>query len=111
MDNETYFFHQTPELLAKDLIGFVPLVDDDKVLEPFKGEGAFYNNFPNNVIKEWCEIKEGRDYINYNGDIDWVITNPPFKLNDVNAFWPLIDYYSKKVNKLFFIFKRIYLKN
>jgi len=99
MDNETYLFHQTPELLAKDLIGFVPLVDDDKVLEPFKGEGAFYNNFPNNVIKEWCEIKEGRDYINYNGDIDWVITNPPFKLNDVNAFWPLIDYYSKKVNK------------
>lgn len=99
MDNETYLFHQTPPQLASALINFVPLVNGDKVLEPFKGEGAFYDNFPNDVIKDWCEIKEGRDYINYNGDIDWVITNPPFRLNGVNAFWPLIDYYSNKVNK------------
>ena len=99
MDNETYLFHQTPPQLASALINFVPLVNGDKVLEPFKGEGAFYDNFPNDVIKDWCEIKEGRDYVNYNGDIDWVITNPPFRLNGVNAFWPLIDYYSNKVNK------------
>ena len=60
--DETYYFHQTPEDLCKELIKEVPFENNDKVLEPFKGEGAFYNNLPTNIEKDWCEILEGRDY-------------------------------------------------
>ena len=38
MDKEVYSFHQTPKECAKDLIAFVPLVEGDIVVEPFKGE-------------------------------------------------------------------------
>lgn len=102
MDKETYLFHQTPKDLAKDLIAFVPLKEGDRVIEPFKGEGAFYDNFPSYVIKDWAEIEQGKDYTvleNY----DWVITNPPFRLDTngkrVNSFWYLLDYYSTRAKK------------
>lgn len=39
--DETYFFHQTPENLCIELIKQVPLVENDNVLEPFRGEGNF----------------------------------------------------------------------
>lgn len=103
MKDETYYFHQTPELLCKELIKHVPLEDNDIVLEPFKGEGSFYNNFPNNIIKEWCEIQEGKDYQEYDKSIDWVISNPPFRLETkkgrVNSFFYLLNYFASRVNK------------
>ena len=95
--------HQTPNDLAKDLIAFCPLVADDKVLEPFKGEGAFYNNFPETVNKQWAELEEGRCYTSITEEYDWVITNPPFRLDTgtkrVNSFWFLLDYYSTRAKK------------
>lgn len=100
---DTYLFHQTPEQLAIDLIKEVPFEDNDIVLEPFRGEGAFYNNFPDNVMSEWCEITQGRDYTSYDGNIDWVVSNPPFRLDKdgkrENAFWVLLNYYTTRVNK------------
>lgn len=103
MKDEIYFFHQTPEELCKELIKKVPLIEGDKVLEPFKGEGSFYNNFPDNVEKDWCEIVEGKDYKDYDREIDWVITNPPFKLDDgnkrENSFFKLLKYYTLKAKK------------
>lgn len=98
-----YAFHQTPPALCKDLINYVPLCEGDIVLEPFKGEGAFFDVFPDYVQKEWCEITQGRDYTSHIGDIDWVISNPPFRLEGHtgrrNAFWELIEYYSSRVRK------------
>ena len=67
MKDDTYYFHQTPPELAKRLIEFLPLAAGDIVLEPFKGEGAFYDNFPTNVIREWTEIEDGRDYTTFTG--------------------------------------------
>jgi len=103
MDRETYLFHQTPSEVARKLIPDVPLIEGDRVLEPFKGEGAFYDNLPPFVIKDWCELEEGRDYIDYEGEIDWVISNPPFQLDNgvkrINAFFQIIDYYSTRVKK------------
>jgi hypothetical protein len=103
MDNQTYLFHQTPKDCAKDLLAFCPLVSGDRVIEPFKGEGAFYDNFPTFVSKDWAEIREGRSYEDLSGEYDWVITNPPFRLETgskrVNSFWFLLDYYTLRAKK------------
>lgn len=101
--DETYYFHQTPSELAKELITALPLLPTDRLYEPFKGEGAFYNNFPEGNPKDWSEITDGRDYKDYTGEYDWVITNPPFRLltedKRVNAFWFLLDYYTQRAKK------------
>ena len=34
------------------------------ILEPCKGDGAFYNQFEGD--KDWCEIREGKDFFDYN---------------------------------------------
>jgi hypothetical protein len=46
------------------------------ILEPCRGGGAFYKQFKE--PKEWCEIQEGRDFMNWDKRVDWIITNPPF---------------------------------
>ena len=97
--SEEYYFHQTPVDLCKKLIAITPLENGDKVLEPFKGEGGFYDNLPNHINKDWCEITQGRDYKDYSGDIDWIVSNPPFKLDGKCAFWKLINYYTEHVKK------------
>ena len=102
--DDTYYFHQTPIELAKKLINIIPLVAGDKVLEPFKGEGAFYDHLPEFVEKDWCEIQQGRDYLSYDKPIDWVLTNPPFRLETTtgkkeNAFFKLLEFYATRVNK------------
>jgi hypothetical protein len=101
---QAYLFHQTPEELAKALIAKLPIQPTDWLYEPFKGEGAFFNNFPQANPKDWSEIKFGRDYKDYQLPYDWVITNPPFRLENPdgkrkNAFWQLLDYYSQKAEK------------
>lgn len=99
MTEEQYYFHQTPRECARDLIKMIPLVDGDKVLEPFAGEGAFYDQLPEFVEKDWCEIVRGRDYKNYDKEFDWVISNPPFKMDGKNMIWSLVDYYTQRAKK------------
>lgn len=106
MKDKTYFFHQTPFALARELVKEVPLESGDVVYEPFRGEGAFYNNLPDNVKKCWAEIEEGIDYRDNQEPepFDWVITNPPFRLeNDdgsrENAFYKIVNYFSDRVTK------------
>jgi len=103
LKDETYYFHQTPSSVAIELLKEIDFEDDDKVLEPFRGEGSFYNNFPSNVNKDWCEILDGRDFNDYDKPIDWIVTNPPFRLPSkvgrVNSFYYLINYYASRVNK------------
>lgn len=99
-DNETYLLHQTPYELAKELIKFCRIELGQRVVEPFRGEGAFYNNFPDIAIKDYSEIRQGKDYKDLATNFDWVITNPPFQIEDekkklVNAFWPLLDYFTQ----------------
>ena len=110
--DETYFFHQTPAALCVDLLKFVPLKPNDTVIEPFAGENAFYDNFPEFVVKERAEITEGVDFrsIDYEAkSFDWVVSNPPFRLQDEgakakNAFFDLLVFFAEKVNKgIFFL--------
>lgn len=72
----------TNELVAKYIIKSLPINDGDVILEPCRGKGAFYNNFPNNCIKEYCELDEGKDFFEYNKKVDWIITNPPYSIFD-----------------------------
>lgn len=44
-------------------------------LDPCRGDGAFYNILPN---ADWCELKDGRDFYEYNRAVDWIIGNPPY---------------------------------
>lgn len=65
----------TPGFLARDIINhFNP---EGTILDPCKGEGAFFNNYPTDQ-KEWCEVSEGRDFFSYAGKVDWIVTNPPW---------------------------------
>lgn len=104
MKDETYHFHQTPEPLAIDLLKNIPFKENDVVFEPFKGEGAFYNNFPKNTTNLYTEKEEGSDFRDYNDlTFDWVISNPPFKLDEngkrQNAFFNILDYFADKINE------------
>ena len=65
----------TPEWLAKEIINhFSPW---GTILDPSRGEGAFYDNFPGDD-NEWCELGEGKDFLTYNIKVNWIITNPPW---------------------------------
>ena len=99
----TYYLHQTPSDLARDLVAMLNISPDDILCEPFKGEGAFFNAFPPSNPSVWAELVEGRDYTDISGAFDWVITNPPFRLDTgsrrVNSFWYLLDYYTQRARK------------
>jgi len=69
----------TPISTAKQIIDhFKPT---GSILEPCRGTGMFYDNFPNED-KDWCEISEGKDFFDYDRKVDWIITNPPFSIFD-----------------------------
>jgi len=71
---------QTPIKLAQYCIKLIPIEKGDLCLDNARGKGAFYNNLPN--PREWCELPK-RDFFNYNKQVDWIITNPPYsKLDD-----------------------------
>jgi type I restriction-modification system DNA methylase subunit len=103
--DDTYLFHQTPVELCKKLIELVPLEKGDRVLEPFRGEGGFYDNLPDFIEKDWAEITDGRDYKDHDKPYDWVITNPPFHMDEeqsgkrVNTFFKLLKYYTQRAEK------------
>ena len=68
----------TPSGIAKEIIGKFDL--SGKVLDPFRGKGAFYNNLPDNVEKDWCEIDDGKNFFDYEDKVDWIISNPPYSI-------------------------------
>ena len=68
----------TSPLMALDLTSLIPLIDGDVIIEPCKGTGSFYNNFHKHTINMFCEMNEGIDYLYFNGEVDYAISNPPF---------------------------------
>jgi hypothetical protein len=94
----------TPEYLAKEIINhFNP---SGIILDPSRGEGAFYDNFPGNN-NDWCELGEGKDFLIYNKKVDWIITNPPWskmqqflehgmKVSDNIVYLTTINHYTTK---------------
>ena len=44
-----------------------------KIIDPCRGDGAFFDHLPGS---DWCEVSEGRDCLAYTEQVDWVISNP-----------------------------------
>ena len=66
----------TPEHVSKHIIEW--LNPAGKILDPCKGDGAFYNYLP--ADKYYCEITEDKDFFYFNDKVDWVIGNPPYSI-------------------------------
>jgi|GEM_PF-3582910 hypothetical protein len=72
----------TPRVLAGKLISSTPLIENDVVMEPFRGSGAFYDNLPDFVDKRWAEMEDGKDAFWFPANVDWIVTNPPYSMID-----------------------------
>jgi len=68
----------TPHPLAAAIIAHFSVQMSGTVLDPAKGGGAFFDQLPNHVTAEWCELAEGRDFLAWTRGVDWVVTNPPW---------------------------------
>ena len=66
--------------LARRVIAAFASEMEGIVLEPARGQGAFFNQLPEHIEADWCEISMGRDFFGYTRKVDWIITNPPFSL-------------------------------
>ena len=84
---------QTPEETCREIIRAIPWIDGELVLEPFCGDGSFLRNLPKCVRTDWCEIEKGRDFFQYNGTPDTIITNPPHrdKAGVINLVVPCLE--------------------
>ena len=70
----------TPEELAKDIIDIITFKEGEILMDPSKGTGIFYDNFPTSVKKIFCEITEGLDFFEHKTEVDWIVGNPPWSL-------------------------------
>jgi transcriptional regulator with XRE-family HTH domain len=68
----------TPRDLAKRIVAEFADRMSGSVLEPARGDGAFYDTLPSHITRHWCEITEGRDFFDWNTPVDWIVTNPPW---------------------------------
>jgi hypothetical protein len=68
----------TPDYIAAKIINALDIKNGDFLVDPFFGKGAFYNNFPKDNKKDWCEIERGIDFFEYNTKCGWLISNPPY---------------------------------
>lgn len=68
----------TPRDLAERIVDAFAEEMSGSVLEPARGDGAFYDALPSHVTPHWCEITEGRDFFDWTTPVDWIVTNPPW---------------------------------
>ena len=66
----------TPIKLAKYNIDMIEYKEEDVWYDPFKNNGSYYNQFPNEN-KLWSEILDGKDFFDFNEKVDIVCSNPP----------------------------------
>jgi hypothetical protein len=69
----------TPLKLAKYNIDKIDYNQDDIWYDPFKNNGSYYNQFPNEN-KLWSEILEDKDFFTFNEKVDIICSNPPYSM-------------------------------
>ena len=74
----------TPVEIAKQQIQLHNINENELWLDPCRNNetGSYFNNFPNGVSKDWCEILEGKDFFEYNKKTDVIVANPPYSIMD-----------------------------
>jgi hypothetical protein len=65
----------TPADVAEYVVNFFH--PSGRILDPCKGDGAFLRYLPG---ADWCELREGRDFFEYQKRVDWIISNPPYSV-------------------------------
>lgn len=66
----------TPDGIAAGIIRW--LKPTGICLDPCRGDSAFYKHLPEG--REFCEIRDGKDFFDYNKKCDWIIGNPPYSI-------------------------------
>ena len=79
--NDVFFTPQTVVDIHLKIVQ--PLVDEnDIILDPFYGQGAYYNSYSKYFNKnnkfDYTEITLNKDFYDYNEKIDVIVSNPPF---------------------------------
>lgn len=75
----------TPSNLARKLIEEVPISPGDVLCDAFAGllgNQPFRENYPEDNVSYFMEIREGLDAFSCTDQWDWIVTNPPF--SDIN---------------------------
>jgi hypothetical protein len=72
----------TPRKIAKATIDLYDIPNGSTILDPCRGEGSFYDNFPKDCQKEWCEIEEGRNFFDYENNAKRSLFTRPKEIND-----------------------------
>ena len=72
----------TPVELAKKHISHIENKPDYIWYDPFRNNGSYYNNFPENNTKKWSEILDNKDFFQFNEPINVVCSNPPYSMID-----------------------------
>lgn len=75
-----YDFYPTPDSCVCQILNEVDFTKVKSFVEPCRGDGVIYNKIPEGIIKDFAEIREGRDYLRETYKSDLVITNPPFSI-------------------------------
>ena len=69
-----------PKPVALKMMARGDLKPGDTVLDPCYGGGVFYENLPDFVNKEFCEIELALEFFDYEDHVDCVVGNPPYSL-------------------------------
>lgn len=68
----------TPSEVSKDIIDYFDL--SGVLLDPCRGDGSFFGQFPVHCEKRYCEISEGLDFFAFDERVNWIIGNPPYSI-------------------------------
>jgi hypothetical protein len=63
----------TPDAIAEYIVNYFK--PSGRILDPCRGNGAFWKRMPG---ADWCEIAEGRDFLEWTDRVDWIVSNPPY---------------------------------
>jgi hypothetical protein len=71
----------TPLEVVKIHINLINHTEEDEWLDPFYGEGIYFNNFPTDN-KKWTEIALAKDFFDFEGSPSIICSNPPYSMID-----------------------------
>jgi hypothetical protein len=71
----------TPLALAKSHIDMIDAREGDLWLDDAANNGSYYTQFPTDN-KDFCELLQGKDFLEYDGKPDIICGNPPYSILD-----------------------------